>query len=342
MLQIDELVLFPTWHCDIACRHCLFWSSPRLKGQLPLPLAQDLISQAARDLGAQRLVLSGGEVFGDPDYLVALARCARDHGLAFRALTNGSFANRPEARALLAELRALGMHSLTISWDAYHQEFIDAGTIRTLISLCRSQDIEPLLSAIVSRSHRLQDALDALGSAAHGLHCIQFPCLPIGRAQSKVAPESLLPVRPEDVDRPCAGAFRSLTVIHDGQVFPCSAVGGFSKGLALGNAHDERLLTLARKRARHPHWTLLSACGPGGLLAQMQPDDWAAAGLNPEQREHDCVSCHRLHESGLAATLVDRHRRQRDRDLETLLGKQGWPALPDTATCPQPAAQQQK
>jgi MoaA/NifB/PqqE/SkfB family radical SAM enzyme len=304
---LDTLVLMPSWHCDIACAHCLFSSSPKLHARLELDLARGAIADAARTTSARRVVVSGGEPFADFDYLLALARATQSAGLELGVVTNGSFAADPaRARAMLEQLQAAGLRGLTVSWDHFHAAFVDPAHIRALLKLCRQLQLSVLVSAITTRSHSLGDALAALGDDGFEVPAIQFRCLPVGRAARKVPHEDLPEVPERDRHRACSADFASIAVTADGSVFPCSAVGGFSAGLCLGNIRDEALPALLQKRERELRWTLLASRGPRAFLAHASVEEMAQLGIAEE--DHDCVACHRLFSSPLADGIVARAR----------------------------------
>lgn len=304
---LDVLTLMPTWHCDIACAHCLFSSSPKVSGQLDLDTARSAIAQVARDTLAGRVVVSGGEPFSDFPYLLAIAEATSREGLKLGVVTNGSFAaDEGAARSQLAALWRAGLRGLTVSWDAFHEAFVEPRTIRTLLRLCRELGITPLISAIATRRHGLGDALAALGGDAFEVPAIQFKCLPVGRAGRRVPPEDLLPPAESDRARPCRADFGSLAVTHDGSAYPCSAVGGYTAGLRLGSLHEESLAALLRRRDFEPRWMLLANRGPRAFLDHATAPELQALGVTAA--DHDCVACHRLFSSPLAATLVERAR----------------------------------
>lgn len=312
---LRELGLFPTWHCDIACRHCLFASSPKVRGQLPRAVATRAIRAAARWTTATRVVVSGGEPFSDLPYLIDLAHATRGARLGFRIVTNGSFATDPaRARESLAALAAAGLETLTLSWDGFHEEFLPAARVRNALAACRALGIPALLSVVVTRTQTLAHALAPLGDDAFDVPLVQFRCLPVGRAARQVAADDLLPTPPQDVRRPCRADFGSLAVTYDGAVYPCGAVGGFTPGIRLGNLHDTSLPRLLRRRDQDLQWVALAQRGPTAFTDLATDAERQALGL--AAGEHDCVACQRVFGSALGTTLVQRLRGRLHREVE--------------------------
>ena len=290
---LETLALMPTWHCDVACHHCVFESSPRLTRTLGLDLALEAIAQAAGSTAARRVTLSGGEPFLRADYLLAIAKAAASSGLAFRVVSNGTFGR--DARAaneLLTELLSIGVESISISWDAFHEQFIEPSAVAAAIKACRALGISVRLTAVVTRTHDLGAALSALGDEGFELPATQVKCLPVGRARKKVKAHDLIPAAEHERGRACGSDFDTLALTPDGRVYPCCAVGGFTEGIALGKFPESSLAQLLTRRDRELKWVALAAQGPRFFSDRMTEPERAA--LQLDEGLHDCVQCNRI------------------------------------------------
>ena len=290
---LETLALMPTWHCDVACHHCVFESSPRLTRTLDLEPALDAIAQAAAVTSARRVTLSGGEPFLRADYLLAIAEAAAAAGLVFRVVSNGTFGrDEKAASALLAQLKAIGVESVSISWDAFHEQFIEPGAVAGAIRACRKLGISVRLTAVVTRAHDLGAALSALGEEGFELPATQVKCLPVGRARKKVKAHDLLPAAQHERARACGSDFDTLALTPDGGAYPCCAVGGFTEGITLGKFPDSSIAQLLARRDRELKWVALSAQGPRFFSDRMTDAERSA--LEIDDALHDCVQCNRI------------------------------------------------
>lgn len=82
------LQVHPTRRCNLTCVHCYSDSGPGAPDELPLPVLEDLVADAAA-LGYEVLAVSGGEPFMYPD-LPGLLRQAKAVGLQCLLTSNGT------------------------------------------------------------------------------------------------------------------------------------------------------------------------------------------------------------------------------------------------------------
>lgn len=299
------LALIPSWECDVACHHCVFSSSPRVQGRLELALAVQFIDELIDCSNIDTVTISGGEAFVDSEYVLGVARHCAERPVSFRIVTNASFAVSDEAaEELLLPLREAGLHSLSVSWDRYHELFIPKECVRTAIRACRRLGIPVDMTCVVSQESRIEDALALLGEEGYELRVVQVKALPIGRGARKLNPQTLLPASYWERGRACGSDFDTVAIVHDGTVYPCCAVGGFTDAIALGRFPDESAAGLLMRRRDSFKWSILAARGPTQLMDCASKAELAAVGADPQA--HDCVNCHRIFSSELGEILVDR------------------------------------
>jgi len=82
------LQVHPTRRCNLTCVHCYSDSGPWAAGELPLPVLEDLVADAAA-LGYEVLAVSGGEPFMYPG-LPGFLRQAKAAGLQCLLTSNGT------------------------------------------------------------------------------------------------------------------------------------------------------------------------------------------------------------------------------------------------------------
>lgn len=272
--------LLLTYWCSARCAFCYVYSGPDRAGRMRIADAvsiwRSLDQLAAKHRKTMRIHLSGGEPFGDWPRLLSLVRTAREAGLtplekietnAFWATSDGL------TRGRLEQLDALGMETLVVSTDVYHQEFVPFDRVRRCVEIAR--DVlgpgrvrvrwwdffnDPVDTSRLDEKERLRAYADALARHKDRL---------TGRAADRLA--GLLPRQP-------AGQFREQSCTKEvlgsrhvhvdpyGNVFP-----GVCNGIILGNAlrqPPEKLWeALSRDWPAHP---VLAAVVAGGSCELMQ------------------------------------------------------------------------
>jgi Radical SAM superfamily len=293
---------------------------------MPLATAVAAIEELAEVSTIQQVTVSGGEPFLDPAYVFAVAERTRALGLNFRVVTNGTFAfDDATALELLAPLAKLGVETVGVSWDHFHAPFVSTDRVRRVIRTCRQLGMSVRVTVVASRRAGLSEAMTDLGDDGFELPVTQVKCLPVGRAERKVAAEDLLPPAPHEVGRACRRDFDTLSLTPSGDVYPCCAVGGFTEGIRLGRFPDANMAALLARRDREVKWVLLANQGPQALLAKLHREELKELALDGEP-VHDCVACHRLfRHPSLAAVAVARYEQQLEARVAPLLARWAEP-----------------
>lgn len=230
---------------------------------------------------------------------------ARD--LRFRVVTNGSFAHSFDvARKQLSELRDIGLNTVGLSWDSFHRTFIDPQCAINVIRACRELGISVQLTCVVTKRSTVAYALESLGDEGFDLKTVQVKCLPVGRAERKISADQFLPASDWESNRACQRDFDTVSLVHDGSVYPCCAVGGFTDAIALGRYPDTSIVDLLRRREDDFKWMVLASQGPTFLMKFASHEELAESGAC--EGLHDCVNCHRLFRKALGDVLVERAR----------------------------------
>lgn len=301
--RLRNLALIPSWTCDIACHHCVFESSPAVKGRLSAKVAVEIVRETVSATNVEAVTVSGGEPFLDIDLLEKVRQTAHSENLKFRVVTNASFARTvAEAEVKLRQIAPLD--TLGISWDTFHAQFLSAAHVSNAIRACRKLGIRVQLTCVVSAANSLQESLNLLGDDAFDLPLAQVKCLPVGRARRKIEPTSWLPPSFWETGRACRADFDTLAVIHDGTAFPCCAVGGFTEGISLGRYPDQSIGSLLERRDNDFRWRVLAASGPSLFMQYATAAELETVGAS--EALHDCVNCNRLFGSQLGEELVAR------------------------------------
>lgn len=116
--SIQSLYLVFTNKCNLTCKHCCVWSSPRGSHGLELPIAIRVIDDTVKLYGKVRMVLGGGEPLIRLHDALMLLKRSINYGMNTLLLTNGMLINARVA-ALLAQIDGL---RIRISLDGTTKE----------------------------------------------------------------------------------------------------------------------------------------------------------------------------------------------------------------------------
>ena len=127
-LTLNRLEFVITYRCNSKCRHCQI--DRKEERRFPNHIDQDLAVEIVRKVGEkyhpQSVMTFGGEPLLYPEIVYAIHREAMRVGIPVRdVITNGFWSRRPEEIQEIANNLAIsGVNDVSISVDAFHQEFV--------------------------------------------------------------------------------------------------------------------------------------------------------------------------------------------------------------------------
>lgn len=320
---LRTLAILSSWECDAACHHCVFNSSPRAKGQLPLETLLSFVGEVVDCSDLERVTLSGGEALLFPEYVRDVVSHCSSLDLSVRVVTNGSFAKSHSiAVDQLSRLMEAGLNSLGVSWDRFHKLFITPDMVKNTLKACRSLGLPVDVTCVVSEECRLEQSLELLGDEAFELRVVQVKALPIGRGARKLDRSKLFAASYWEKGRACKNDFDTLSITPDGTVYPCCAVGGFTPGIALGCYPESTAYELLTKRENDLRWMMLANKGPSYLMQFASGQEKELVGLDTSV--HDCVNCNRMFANSLGDELVGRATKEVDQAAKLLALEGGF------------------
>ena len=285
--------LMLTYRCSAACRFCYYYCNPQASGLMPVDMAiqswEGLIRLAGEDA---KVHITGGEPFLYFDRLAQICEQASRLGLTplDSIETNaGTWSNPAELTDQLRFLDNCGLNRLKISWDAFHEEFIEIDKVRQFIRIARDV-LGPRRVLVRWEKHltqptgiRKQDPDDkkTILLAALAADSCRFT----GRAAEEIAPLVAQHPAGDFQDQNCQKALLGSKGVHidpNGNVF-----NGQCSGMIVGNVNQTPLDVLWRlfEPDRSVFWNILYEKGPLGLLSQAQSD-----GFRP--RDKYASKCH--------------------------------------------------
>ncbi len=181
---IQSAGLMLTYHCSSACRHCVYYCSPRQPDEwITIETAERVFDALAAERSFHGLHFAGGEAALNMNLLVDVVALANRKRVPIEYLeTNASWCeDLDETRAQLRRLRDAGLPCCLISTCMYHNEFVPVRNMKNCIRACR--EVLGSGGAFVYPAHLL-DLLEQLpDDGKHSLHefCEHFDFEPDGR-----------------------------------------------------------------------------------------------------------------------------------------------------------------
>lgn len=270
--------LMLTYRCTAACRFCYCYCSPQAGGLMRTDTAiaawEGLVRLAGKEA---RVHITGGEPFLCFDRLAEICRQARRLGLTpiDSIETNGFFGGSDnELGQKLQFLNDCGLERLKISWDPFHEEYIDIEQVKRTVSIARRilgpQRVLVRWEKYLSAPSGIREKNQAQRQAVFVQALADDVCRFTGRAA-----ETLAALAPQNLllyygDNNCRDALLSAKGVHidpDGNVFV-----GQCSGMILGNVCKTALDVLWRRWQpdADEFWAALYKEGPFGLLKKAQ------------------------------------------------------------------------
>lgn len=209
-------ILKLTYQCTSRCRFC---RAEDYRGTVPDISAEEACAKlaAARDLGVEMVLFSGGEPTLRKD-LPRLARVATGLGLRWGLITNGRRLAYPDYREALLGLGLEFVHTSLHGADAAtHDEVVQCAGYDDILDALRGltgHGLELQVNTVITRSnaaqlHALSDLLVPLAPLTHKL-CLMEP-----RGLFKEHENDLL-IRPEEAGKSAMDAVRRARSRHGG------------------------------------------------------------------------------------------------------------------------------
>lgn len=133
--------LMLTYQCSAACRFCYYYCSPKASGLMSVDTAIQSWEGLIRLAGdSAKVHITGGEPFLYFDRMAQILKQASRLGLTplDTIETNAGAWNSPtELTDQLRFLDDCGLDRLKVSWDTFHEEFIEIDKVRQFIHIAR-------------------------------------------------------------------------------------------------------------------------------------------------------------------------------------------------------------
>ncbi|MBL7214954.1 MAG: 4Fe-4S cluster-binding domain-containing protein [Phycisphaerae bacterium] len=285
--------LILTYRCTAACRFCYYSCSPQATGLMSAATAIEAWEGLVRIAGENAKVhITGGEPFLYFERLSEIAEQA--HQLKLTGLdsveTNADWGeNEREISDKLKFLDSVGLDRLKISWDPFHEEFVEFRCVQRLSTIARK--VLGPERVLIRWEHYLTHPSGIRSKNEPEKHVIlqealkSDPCRFTGRAAETLGQwTAQYPVEYFQRQQ-CQNALLSAKGVHIdpyGNVF-----NGQCSGMVIGNITQKPLDALWKtwQPDQDEFWKILYLSGPCGFIDQ-------ACGIGYPLREKYASKCH--------------------------------------------------
>ncbi len=211
-----------TYTCPLACAHCCFSSNPKNRDRLHVDHVKATIDQLPDGIGL--IAFTGGEPFLLGQDLVDLVARAASRRAVTRVVTSAYWARTPTvADRWLRRLGEAGLNELSISWDDYHEQFVDFQNIKIAWQSAKKLGISVGISTVQSanskwNAERLRKELGVGLGVGESLTCAESPLNLTGRAVEQLQDAGL---RQQRTLGPCPYVLTGPTLSAKNKLLAC-------------------------------------------------------------------------------------------------------------------------
>ena len=138
-MRYDSLGLILTNKCNAVCDHCCFSCSPAETKVLPSSFVFSCIKDSKNIPEITQIGFSGGEPFLIYDNVLEYVSLLQETGRGAAVTTNCQWATSYDiAYEKLKSLKVAGLIGLGISYDEFHQKFVDKNNLLNTLQAAKS------------------------------------------------------------------------------------------------------------------------------------------------------------------------------------------------------------
>ncbi|WP_417398207.1 radical SAM protein [Gimesia chilikensis] len=288
---MDPTLSIMPWNtCNARCAHCGPDSGPHDKTGLSHNRVLELIRDASEEYQSPWcLSLSGGEIFLYYDRLLEYCKTASEGGGYTTLITNCYWAKTVErAKELLKPLIDNKLLILGVSYDKFHDPYIDPEYVKNAIRAARELHLKCHVRSVATKSNRMVDVMQRLTDGhLWYVDFMEMPCVPAGRAIKEVSADELIFADEFPAGR-CPAA--SLTINPKGDGMICCNSAGEIPEMNVGNVKEHSLPQLEDSFRFSPLVGFLCRKGPAAALDFLSDDEKLE--LKEKQYVSVCHLCH--------------------------------------------------
>jgi hypothetical protein len=320
------LTILPTYQCTAACKNCCFACNPTIEGRIPQDRLLQYIREAKNVPSLQLIVFSGGECFLLAEDLDEAIGVASDGGVMTRCVTNGYWAETPEAaRARVRALAAQGLKELNVSTGDFHQRWVPIERVGFAAEAAVAEGLQTVVMVEVFEDRRFNGTslIDTPSirriidkpELKQRFQIVESPWMSnkpdVGVAQP---PDRLMSCANMNLSGGCTSVLSSIVIAPSEYLIACCGLAHEQiPAMRLGSLRNRSFADLIEQARADvlKQWIMVE--GPQKIL------QWAA-GKDPsieweEKYAHICDACRRLHSDRRVLEIIARHVKEEVADI---------------------------
>ncbi|MGL4607913.1 MAG: radical SAM protein [Eubacteriaceae bacterium] len=250
--------------CNIACSMCCFSCSKSTNEDMGFENIKKIIDEVKELDEVMMIGFTGGEPFAKYKLLIESAKYAKERGINFTISTNGSWGkDKKTGLKKIQELKRFGLKKIHLSYDEYHEEYIEHQTILSAIDLCTEVGITCEIGMCFRKNGKKPSYfVELLGERVFNRGIVFQPMLPIGRAIQEFEKKEYFANWTICKNMTCPNLNSKLGYFDvEGNFFPCCSQGVFETYLSSGNIKEESLAKLINRSNNNAYLYILYSKG---------------------------------------------------------------------------------
>ena len=147
MIKLNKLGycgIITNYYCSSKCRHCMYASSPQWPKDYMEAKQADEIFKTLRKFGCSSVHIGGGEPLLQPEKLLPVLNAAAKNNVYIEYIETNASWYKDDRRAgeVIRNLKQHHIHTLLISIDPFHNEYVPFSKVKGLIAACNRHGME--------------------------------------------------------------------------------------------------------------------------------------------------------------------------------------------------------
>lgn len=254
IMNYKNLAIMITNRCDINCGMCC-------EGQVNNSDMTEVdmlnfLMTLNEEPSIENIAITGGEPFLKLGLMEEIIKISKKNNKNTSVITNANWCvSFDKTYEVLSKLKSLGLGSIGISYDEFHQKYVDAEKIRNILKTCELLKLRTNIQICITKDSDIGPLLNQLKTELDKVIINFIYCMDVGRAKANI-PNSQLIYKQYDENILCQKG-GSLLIGNDGKVFPCCSPMAYNLDIDLGNISELNTIQNVLKKIKNNIFLLM-------------------------------------------------------------------------------------